>query len=118
MKFTLTILAIAGCWRPFSWTSLIKHALYNAYALLIISFLYSFTFTQFMDLILNANNPDDFTSTLFTMLTMCVSCYKILSMWVNHENVATLIQALTVGLFKPMVPAEIEIQRKFDKMIQ
>ncbi|XP_025265983.1 odorant receptor Or1-like [Camponotus floridanus] len=118
MKFTLTILAIAGCWRPFSWTSLIKHALYNAYTLLIISFLYSFTFTQFMDLILNVDNPDDFTSTLFTMLTMCVSCYKIFSMWMNHENIATLIQALTMGLFKPVVPVEIEIQRKFDKMIQ
>lgn len=71
-----------------------------------------------MDLILNVDNPDDFTSTLYTMLTMCVSCYKIFSMWMNHENVETLIQALTMGLFKPVVPAEIEIQRKFDKMIQ
>ncbi|XP_072754208.1 uncharacterized protein [Anoplolepis gracilipes] len=118
MKFTLAILTIAGCWRPFSWTSLIKHALYNAYTLLIISFLYSFTFTQFMDLILNVTNPDDFASTLYTMSAMCVACYKMFCLWVNHESLAILIQDLTAGLFKPFVPAEIEIRRKFDKMIQ
>jgi len=118
LKFTLAILAIAGCWRPFSWTSLIKHMLYNAYTLLVISLMYSFTFTQFMDVVLNVDNPDDFTDIAYTMLTMFAACYKILNMWVNHENFAELVQKLTEGTFKPLVPVEIEIRHKFDKIIQ
>ncbi|XP_024880048.1 odorant receptor 46a-like isoform X2 [Temnothorax curvispinosus] len=118
LKFTLVILAIAGCWRPFSWTSLIKHTLYNAYTLLIISLMYSFTFTQFMDAVLNVNNPDDFTNILYTMVTMFAACYKILNLWVNHERFVELIHNLTEGTFKPVVSVEIEIRRKFDKMIQ
>ncbi|XP_024894160.1 odorant receptor 49b-like isoform X1 [Temnothorax curvispinosus] len=118
LKFTLVILAIAGCWRPFSWTSLIKHTLYNAYTLLIISLMYSFTFTQFMDAVLNVDNPDDFTNILYTMVTMFAACYKILNLWVNHERFVELIHNLTEGTFKPVVSVEIEIRRKFDKMIQ
>lgn len=118
LKFTLTILTIAGCWRPFSWTSLKKHTLYNAYTLLVISLMYSFTFTQFMDVVLNVDNPDDFTNTLYTMLAIFAACYKILNLWVNHESFAELIQNLTEGTFKPLVPVEVEIRRKFDKMIQ
>ncbi|XP_011705259.1 PREDICTED: odorant receptor Or1-like [Wasmannia auropunctata] len=118
LKFTLTILTIAGCWRPFSWTPLINHTLYNAYTLLIISLLYSFTFTQFMDAVLNVDNPDDFTNIMYLMLTLFAACYKILNMWVNHESFAKLIQNLTEGTFKPLVSVEVEIRRKFEKIIQ
>jgi len=80
--------------------------------------MYSFTFSQFMDVILNVDNPDDFTNTLYTMLTMCAANYKILNLFVNHESFAKLIQNLTEGTFKPLLLVEIEIQRKFDKIIQ
>ncbi|XP_012060024.1 PREDICTED: putative odorant receptor 85d [Atta cephalotes] len=80
--------------------------------------MYSFTFSQFMDVILNVDNPDDFTNTLYTMLTMFAANYKILNLFVNHESFAKLIQNLTEGTFKPLLLVEIEIQRKFDKIIQ
>jgi len=118
MRFILMILSIAGCWRPYSWTSLIKHTLYNIYTLFVISVMYTFTFMQFMEIVLNVNNPEDFTEILYTMLTMFVSCYKILHLWINHEEFATLVQNLNKGLFKPLVPAEIEIRQKFDKLIE
>ncbi|XP_011882883.1 PREDICTED: odorant receptor 46a, isoform A-like [Vollenhovia emeryi] len=118
LKFTLTILAIAGCWRPFSWTSLIKHILYNAYTLLIISLMYSFTFTQFMEVVQNVDNADDFTNILYILLSLFAACYKILNLWVNHESFVKLIQNLTEGTFKPLVSVEIKIRRKFDKIIK
>lgn len=118
LKFTLTISSIAGCWRPYSWTSLIKQTLYNAYTLLVICVIYTFTFTQFMEIVLNVNNPDDLTEILYTLSAMSISCYKILNLWINHEDFAALIQNLNKGLFKPLVPAEIEIRRKFDKLIE
>lgn len=118
LKFILTILTVAGCWRPFSWTSLIKHTLYNAYTLLVISLMYSFAFTQFMDIVLNVENPDDFTNIVYLMVAIFAACYKIANLWVNHESFAELIQNLTEGTFKPLGPVEIEIRRKFDKMIE
>ncbi|XP_011050409.1 PREDICTED: odorant receptor 49b-like [Acromyrmex echinatior] len=80
--------------------------------------MYSFTFSQFMDVVLNVDNPDDFTNTLYTMLTMFAADYKIFDLFVNHESFAKLIQNLTEGTFKPLLLVEIEIQRKFDKIIQ
>jgi len=118
LKFTLAILTIAGCWRPFSSTLLIKHTLYDAYTLLVISIMYSFTFSQFMDVILNVDNPNDFTNTLYAMLTMFAADYKILDLFVNHESFAELIQNLTEKTFKPLILVEIEIQRKFNMIIQ
>lgn len=80
--------------------------------------MYSFTFTQFMEVVLNVNNPDDFTDVLYLMLSLFAACYKILNLWVNHESFVELIQDLTEGTFKPLVPIEIEIRRKFDKIIR
>lgn len=119
LKFTLAILAIAGYWQPFSWISLIKHTLYNTYTLLIISLMYSYILMQFMDIVLNAENPDYFTNTIYTMLTMFVACYKIFNLWVNHESLAELIlNLLRRRLNSSLVPVEIKIRRKFNKIIQ
>ncbi|EFN83902.1 Odorant receptor 46a, isoform A [Harpegnathos saltator] len=118
MRFTLSILALAGCWRPFSWTSLVKHVLYNIYTLLVISVLYSFTFSQFMEIVLNVSNPNDFTNILYTMMAMIVACCKVLSMWMNHESFVVLIRKLNEGTFRPLVPAEREIRRKCDETIR
>lgn len=118
LKLTITILTIAGCWQPFMLTSLIKRTLYNAYTLLLISIMYTFACTQFMDIVLNVDNPEDLTSTLYSMLIVFVSCYKIVNFWMDHDSVAALIRNLTEGLFKPLVPEEMVIQRRFDKMIQ
>lgn len=62
-----------------------------------------------MDVVLNVNNPDDFTNIVYMMLTMFASCYKILNMWMNHESFVELIQNFTEGTFKPLVSVEIEI---------
>ncbi|KAL0116261.1 hypothetical protein PUN28_011238 [Cardiocondyla obscurior] len=118
LKFTFALLAVGGCWRPSTWTSPIKHKLYNAYALLIISLMYSFTITQFMEAVLNISSPDDLTDVFYTMVALFSACWKVLNMWVNHESFADLIQGLTKGTFKPLLSIEIEIQRKFDKTIQ
>ena len=80
--------------------------------------MYSFTFSQFMDVVLNVDNPDDFTNTLYAMLTMFAADYKILDLFVNHESFAKLIQNLTERTFKPLLLVEIEIQRKFNIIIQ
>ncbi|XP_012060003.1 PREDICTED: odorant receptor Or2-like [Atta cephalotes] len=76
LKFTLTVLAVAGCWRPTSWTSLFKHMIYNAYTASMIITLYTFAMTQIMELILRADNADTIGDALFNALISLLACYK------------------------------------------
>ncbi|CAL1676372.1 unnamed protein product [Lasius platythorax] len=118
LKLTCTIVMIAGCFRPLSWTSLFKRTVYNIYRLYVTSMLFFFSISQFMDIVLNVDNADDFTDTLNMMLTSSAACYKILIMWFNYERVSTLINYLTEEPFKPLDSGEMEIRRQFDRIIR
>ncbi|XP_072754209.1 uncharacterized protein [Anoplolepis gracilipes] len=118
LNLTFFIVTFVGCFRPLSWTSLFKRAVYNLYRLFIIIILYTFAFLQFMDIVLNVDNPDDFTNNLYMMLNVSVSGYKLLIMWINYTNIATLIKKLNEEPFKPLDTGELEIRQKFDKLIR
>ncbi|KAL6422681.1 hypothetical protein ACFW04_010725 [Cataglyphis niger] len=118
LKITLVFLTFAGCWRPMSWTSLYKYRLYNVYTIILILLLYTFAISQFMDIVLNGSNPEEFTSVLYIMMTVCVASFKITNIFMNRRNVVEIINTLTDKPFKPMVTGEIKIRQNFDKMIQ
>lgn len=118
LKLTLAFLTIAGCWRPVSWISLYKYRLYNIYTTILILLLYTFAISQFMDIVLNVGNPEEFTSVLYIMMTVCVASFKISSMMMNRKNIADIINTLTNKPFKPMITGEIKIRQNFDKMIR
>lgn len=118
LKITLVFLTFAGCWRPVSWTSLYKYRLYNIYTIILILLLYTFAISQFMDIVLNGGNPEEFTSVLYIMMTVCVASFKISNIFMNRRNVVEMINTLTDKPFKPMVTGEIKIRQNFDKIIQ
>ncbi|XP_071572193.1 odorant receptor 43a-like [Temnothorax nylanderi] len=116
LKFTLTILAVAGCWRPTSWTSLFRYIMYNAYTASIIIILYTFAMTQIMEL-LNADDPDAIGDALFNALISFLAGYKAIIIRINHDDIAMLIDNLVEKPFKPMDLNENMIREKFDKRI-
>ncbi|XP_024872652.1 odorant receptor 94a-like [Temnothorax curvispinosus] len=118
LKFTLMICALAGCWQPLTWTSLFKHIIYKAYAMFLIFSLYIFLTSQFVNIILNVGNSDEFTDALYMMLTVLVAGYKQIYMWVDRKNVMVIINVLTEKPFAPYETHEVMIQEKFEKMIQ
>jgi len=118
LKLTRTIVMITGCFRPLSWTSQFKRTIYNIYRLYVISMLYFFSMSQFMDIILNVDNPDDFTNNLNMMLTSSASCYKMFIVWLNYEKIAVLINCLSEEPFKPLNLSEIKIRRQYDNIIR
>lgn len=118
LKLTLAFLTISGCWRPVSWTSLYKYILYNIYTITLILLLYTFAVSQLMDIVLNVGNPEEFTSVLYIMMTVCVASFKISSMSTNRKNISHIINTLTEKPFKPMVTDELKIRQNFDKMIR
>ena len=117
LKFTLTVLAVAGCWRPTSWTSLFKHMIYNAYTASMIITLYTFAMTQIMELILRADNADTIGDALFNALISLLACYKAIAMRINHNSITMLISNLVEKPFKPVDLSENMIREKFDKRI-
>lgn len=118
LKLTLVICAFAGCWQPSSWTSLFKHAVYKTYATFLASSLYIFSLSQFMNIVFNVDNSDEFTDALYMLLTVLVAAYKQTFMWVDRKHVMMIIDQLTERPFAPCESHEMTIRRKFDKMIQ
>lgn len=117
LKLTLTLLAVAGCWRPTSWTSLFRHIMYNAYAASIILILYTFAMTQIMEMIMNTDNTDAFGDALFNAVITLLACYKAIIIQINHDGITMLIDNLLEKPFKSMDLNENMIREKFDKRI-
>lgn len=118
LEFTFKVLTICGCWRPESWTSKYKRIIYRVYTVLIILLVNSFTLSQFMDIILIADNPDDVSDNFSILLPMFISCYKLLSLLANHKSIVKLTDILTKEPCRPSRPNELKIYYKFDKGIQ
>lgn len=74
--------------------------------------------SQFMDLVLNVSNSDEFTETLYLLLIVLMACYKAINMNLSHKNVAMIIEYLTESPFAPLDKNEKIIREKFDKMVE
>lgn len=109
---------IVGCWPPSSWTSAYKRAMYHAYTAFIIVVLYTFTVAQLLDIILNVDNPDDFSENLYIMLGMVISCCKMTGLRINQKNIKILTNILEEKPFVPLEADEIQIRHKFEQTIQ
>ncbi|XP_012531586.1 odorant receptor 46a [Monomorium pharaonis] len=118
LELTLNILTVVGCWPPNSWTSLCKRTIYNIYTVSLILLLFPYSLSQFMDVILNVDNTDDFTDTFYVMLATIISCCKMISILINRKNIGIFTNILTQKPFIPLEADEIEIRHKFDKTIQ
>jgi len=118
LKLTLVICMLAGFWQPPSWASLYKRIIYRIYTTFLIAMLYVFSFSQFMDIVLNVDNSDEFTDSLYMMLTVFVASYKQICIWRNRGNITTIINTLRKEPFRPSGLHELIIQRKFENMVQ
>lgn len=118
LKFTLLVCGFAGCWQPPSWTSLFKHIIYKTYAMFLVSALFIFSISQFMNIILNVENSDEFTDSLYMMLTVFVAGYKQVYMWVDRKNIIVIFNVLNEKPFAACETREVMIQQKYEKIIQ
>ncbi|XP_050463326.1 uncharacterized protein LOC126857699 isoform X1 [Cataglyphis hispanica] len=118
LKFTFLICAFAGCWQPSSWTSLFKHIIYKTHAMFLFSALCTFAMSQFMNIMFNVDNSDDFTDSLYMMLTVFVAGYKQVYMWIDRKKIMDVINVLTEKPFVICETREAMIQQKFEKMVE
>ncbi|KYM95490.1 Odorant receptor 46a, isoform A [Cyphomyrmex costatus] len=118
LKFTLTICTIAGFWQPPSWTSLLKHIIYKSYAMFLVLSLNIFAISQFMNIVVNVDNSDELTDSLYMMLTVFVAGYKNICLWVDRKNLRMVVNILRKKPFEPCESHETIIREQFDKRIQ
>ncbi|KAF3054564.1 Odorant receptor 009 [Nylanderia fulva] len=118
LELPFKVLTLVGCWQPKSWTSVYQHIIYQIYSLLIIFLVNSFTLSQLMDIILIADNTDDFCDTFSILIPMVVACFKLFSLLASRKNIIKLIDILNKKPCKPLEPNEIEIYYKFNKGMQ
>ncbi|XP_011882843.1 PREDICTED: odorant receptor 46a, isoform A-like isoform X1 [Vollenhovia emeryi] len=118
LEFTLLVCVLTGCWQPKLWTSLFQHIIYKSYAFFIVSSLYTLSISQFMNIVLNVKNSDEFIDSLYMMLTVLVAGYKQVYMWVDRKNIMVIINVFKEKPFAAVDEHEFEIQKKFEKMVQ
>lgn len=117
LKFSLTVLAVAGCWRPTLWTSPFRNIMYNAYTLTLVLTLYTFAITQVMELILYADDSDTFGDALFNVIISLLACYKTIVIRKSYESIETIVNTFAETPFKPLDLHENMILEKFNKRI-
>jgi len=117
LQFTFKILSIVGCWRPESCSSYCMRIVYDTYTVFMVILLYTFLISQFLDIIWNVDNTEDFTENFYAALASVVSCSKMLSLLVNRNNINTLTNILIEKPYRPLDIDEMKIRHKFDRLI-
>lgn len=84
----------------------------------LVTALCIFSMSQFMNIVLNVENSDEFTDSLYMMLTVFVAGYKQVYMWIDRKKVMVLINVLTEKPFAICEIREAMIQQKFEKMVE
>lgn len=65
---------------------------------------------------LNADDTSNVSDDMYVFLAEFVSCFKMLSLVVNRNNIVNLIVNLEQEPHQPLNDAETNIQNEFDKM--
>lgn len=117
LKSIFIILSICGCWRPSSWSiSLYKCFFYNLYTIFVALLVSSLSLSQMIGIALNADDTNNVSDDMYVFLAEFVSCFKMLSLVVNRNNIVNLIVNLGQEPHQPLNDAERRIQNEFDKM--
>jgi len=48
-----------------------------------------------MNIVLNINNFDEISESIYMTLTVCIAIYKIITMWIIDKSVIRIINVLT-----------------------
>jgi len=71
-----------------------------------------------MNILLNVETSDEFTDSLYMMLTVFVAGYKQVYMWIDRKNITVIINVFDEKPFVACETRELIIQQKFEKMVQ
>ncbi|KAF7384153.1 hypothetical protein HZH66_012403 [Vespula vulgaris] len=110
------ILSICGCWRPPSWSlSFYKRLAYNLYTIFVAFLVSSLSLSQAIGILVNEDDSSDSSDDIYIFFAELISCFKMLSLVVNRNEIVNLIGTLMQEPYEPSDDVETRIQVKFDK---
>jgi len=118
LSLNFLIYTFGGVWRPIEWCSNQAKMLYSTYTVFVLSLLYFYVLTHFMDIVLIVDNVDDFASNSLMFLTIVAVCCKATLVVVRRNAIINLVQILLKHPYKFQDADEMAIQRKFDEFIR
>ncbi|KAH0953404.1 OrE8 [Eciton burchellii] len=118
LSLNFLIYTFGGVWRPIEWCSNQAKMLYSTYTVFVLSSLYFYVLTHFMDIVLIVDNVDDFASNSLMFLTIVAVCCKATLVVVRRNAIINLVQILLKHPYKFQDADEMAIQRKFDEFIR
>nr|QNL14985.1 olfactory receptor 41 [Aulacocentrum confusum] len=118
MTVTFTLLTIFGLWRPIHWRGY-KSLFYNLYTGIVIFLCYSFTLSEFLDLLLISNSDmDNFANNAAVFLAMIAVCAKIAGILLNRNTLFIIQQLFENKPFKAEDDEDQKIQQQCDHLIR
>ncbi|XP_076223467.1 odorant receptor 46a-like isoform X2 [Nomia melanderi] len=111
------ILIIGGCWQPAFCSTGCKRILYASYTVFVLLLMHTFGLSQLFNVILNVKNTDDLSDSLYMFIATVLSCFKIVTILMNHKSIGTLCETLRTKPCKPRNYEEETIQREYDSRI-
>ncbi|KAF7385335.1 hypothetical protein HZH68_013765 [Vespula germanica] len=107
---------ICGCWRPPSWSlSFYKRLAYNLYTIFVAFLVSSLSLSQAIGILVNEDDSSDSSDDIYIFFAELISCFKMLSLLVNRNEIVNLIGTLMQEPYEPSDDVETRIQVKFDK---
>ncbi|XP_076634663.1 uncharacterized protein LOC143348394 [Colletes latitarsis] len=118
LSLTSRLLTVCGFSRPPSWKTPLKKFLYNFYSICLILIVQALVITEFLDLVFNVDNPENFSDNIYVTLEMIVIWFKMCSLLIKRKNIAILIDTFQRTPFATTDSQEIEIRTRFDKTVE
>ncbi|XP_076679568.1 uncharacterized protein LOC143374903 [Andrena cerasifolii] len=101
-----------------SWSSPLRKFLYKLYTAILLLLIYTVTFCQLMDIVVNVKTQDEFSDNFYLLLAMLVGCHKIYSLLAIRGKIATFMAMLDGEPFLPRNEEEAQIRMRFNKRVE
>ncbi|XP_076679569.1 uncharacterized protein LOC143374904 [Andrena cerasifolii] len=114
LSLSFALLTYSGFWRPTTWpVCSLKYWLYNAYSVVMVLILYTFTFCAMVDSV-TSKDLKTMTDKFSLFISVFGVCFKVANLFLKREKIIGMVNVLLKGNCVPRDEQEAIIQRKFD----
>ncbi|XP_043285618.1 uncharacterized protein [Venturia canescens] len=115
LSLNFKILQIYGMWGSSFWSVGWKAMVYNSYTIVMISCLYSFALSEFIDLLVSSENAKEFAHGSYMFLSILGGCGKCATVIKQRKKIIDLMNMLRNDLCRPRNSEEVQIQAAYER---
>ncbi|XP_017788745.1 PREDICTED: odorant receptor 67a-like [Habropoda laboriosa] len=112
-----TFLSIGGCWRPISWSSTYKTAIYNVYTVLVLIMGVNFMVSQFGSMF-TIETVQDFVDLTYICVSVFVGCCKLSNVVFYRKDIIDLMNIFMEDPCACSNKEEDQVQARYDDQLR